>query len=701
MNVTDTPISEATNLFIDYKLEGGWTNALYDVRIAIRPFEIHGLVGESGSGKSTLALALMRYLASNARFTSGRVLLDGDDLVPKSTADMRRIWGSQISLVPQDALASLNPSYPIGDQIAEITQLHKGLSRKAAWAQAVEMLRRVKIADPEIVARRYPHQLSGGMQQRVTIAMALSTQPRLLILDEPTTSLDVTTQAVIIDLFRELIRDNQAAALYVSHDLGLVAQLCDTVTVLYGGEVMASAPVVDIFKAPLHPYTISLLASLPRPTEGAETRLPTIEGVAPSLAERPQGCVFYDRCPARIDLCRREKPPLEQIGQGRMVKCHRWREIADGSLVIDTAPSAENIPIAPRPNNVLTVDHLDKRFGKPTLMQRLTGRSAESVHAVDDVSINVRERSTLGVVGESGSGKTTLARCIVALETADRGAIELLDLPLSLDLSQRPQKALRDLQMVFQNPNDTFNPYVTVGAALDRTIQLLDGGLSRQQRAERIAELLSAVRLAADYTQRYPSELSGGEKQRVAIARAFAANPALVLTDEPTSSLDVSVQSVILNLLKDLRAQRGASYLFISHDLRAVSYLADWIVVMYLGEIVESGTSDDVYNSPSHPYTEALISAIAVPDPTVQQKHIRLEGDVPSARHIPTGCRFHTRCPRKLGQICEIEAPPWRDAGDGHRIRCHIPVEELVVLQQTAPPPRALETQADEGRENS
>jgi peptide/nickel transport system ATP-binding protein len=683
--MSDTPIIQAQNLSIDYKLEQGWVNALHNVSIAIRPLEIHGLVGESGSGKSTLALALMRYLAANARITSGQILLDGDDLVPNTTAEMRHIWGRQISLVPQDALASLNPSYQIGEQIAEITRLHEGLSRKASWERAVEMLRRVKIADPEAVAKRYPHQLSGGMQQRVTIAMALSTRPRLLILDEPTTSLDVTTEAVILDLFRELIHDNQAAALYVSHNLGLVAQLCDTVTVLYGGEVMASGSVVETYKRPLHPYTISLLASLPRPTEGVETRLPTIEGVAPSLAERPKACVFADRCPAALQLCRDVKPPLEIVQDGRMIACYRWREIADGSLVIDTAPKERNIPAPPRERYVLTADNIQKRFGKRTLLGRLTGHTGAILTAVDGVSLKIRERSTLGLVGESGSGKTTLARCIVALETADGGDITLLDIPLSLDLRQRPQSALRELRMVFQNPNDTLNPYMSVGETLSRTITRLDGTLSRDQIQARVTELLDAVRLTAEYAARYPSELSGGEKQRVAIARAFATNPALVLADEPTSSLDVSVQSVILNLLKDLRAQQGASYLFISHDLRAVSYLADWIIVMYLGEIVEAGDSEDVYTAPSHPYTEALLSAIAVPDPTVQQKRIRLEGDVPSAAHIPSGCRFHTRCPRKIGAICETDAPPWRDAGGDHFIRCHIPVDELTVLQQSSP----------------
>ncbi len=679
-------VIRAEHLNIEYKLGGHWLSVVRDVSLSIDPLEIHGLVGESGSGKSTLALALMNYLAPNERIASGSVLLDDQDLLSKSSAEMRQIWGRQISLVPQDALASLNPSYNVGDQIAEITRLHYGLSRSESWTRAVEMLRRVKIADPEVVARRYPHQLSGGMQQRVTIAMALSTQPRLLILDEPTTALDVTTQAVIVDLFRELIRDNCAAALYVSHDLGLVAQLCDRVTVLYGGEVMESASAIDLYKRSVHPYTISLLASLPRPTVGVETRLPTIEGVAPSLAERPPACVFASRCPAAIAICHAEKPPLEALDGGRMVKCHRWREIADGSLRIDNVPQAQPTDSAPKAGYVLEAAHVFKYFGEPTLTDRLTMRTPQVVRAVDDVSVRVRTRSTLGLVGESGSGKTTLARLIVGLETADKGEIELLDLPLALDLRSRPREALRDLQMVFQNPNDALNPYLMIGQQIARTISRLNSeNLIKAQIQARVIDLLAAVRLTPQYALRYPTELSGGEKQRVAIARAFATNPALIVADEPTSSLDVSVQSVILNLLKDLRAQQGASYLFISHNLDAVSYLADWIAVMYLGEIVEEGTVEQVYKPPSHPYTEALLSAIPIPDPTVTQGRIRLDGDIPSARDIPQGCRFHTRCPRKVGLICETENPPWRDAGDGHFIRCHIPVEQLTVLQQTQP----------------
>lgn len=685
-------VIEAENLNIEYKLGGQWRNVVKDVSLTIEPMEIHGLVGESGSGKSTLALALMNYLVPNERIASGRVLLEGDDLLGKTPAEMRSIWGRQISLVPQDALASLNPSYPVGEQIAEITRQHEGLSRAEAWTRAVEKLRRVKIADPEGTARRYPHQLSGGMQQRVTIAMALSTQPRLLILDEPTTALDVTTQAVIVDLFRDLIREHEAAALYVSHNLGLVAQLCDRVTVLYGGEVMASAPVTDLFKNPLHPYTISLMASLPRPTEGVETRLPTIEGTAPSLAERPTGCVFAPRCPVALHVCFDEKPPLETIAQGRTVKCHRWREIASGDLVIDTAPVVETSSAPPREGYVLEARELRKSFGAASVIDRLTGRQPNAVRAVDDVSLRVRARSTLGLVGESGSGKTTLARLIVGLTPADEGEMELLDVPLKLDLKERSRDALRDLQMVFQNPNDALNPYLSIGQQIARTIQRLSHEkLSKQEMQERVIALLQAVRLTPAYAARHPSELSGGEKQRVAIARAFATNPALIVADEPTSALDVSVQSVILNLLKDLRAREGASYLLISHDLDVVSYLADWIMVMYLGEIVEEGTVEQVYNPPSHPYTEALLSAIPIPDPTVKQGVIRLDGEIPSAREMPKGCRFHTRCPRKIGTICETDSPPMRDAGDGHFIRCHIPAEELVVLQQAPPPTRETE----------
>lgn len=676
------PVIDVQNLSVDYRLPKGWANALYDVSLTVRSGEVHGLVGESGSGKSTLALAAMRYLAANARVSSGRILFEGANLLSYSDDEIRRVWGRQISLVPQDPLASLNPAYRVGDQIAEIFRTHEHLSRSAAAESAIEMLRRVKINDAVSVAKRYPHQLSGGMQQRVTIAMALSTRPRLLVLDEPTTNLDVTTQASILDLFRELIAQENAAVLYVSHDLGIIAQLCDTVTVLYGGEVMTSGPVDAVYAHPVHPYTIGLLSSLPRPTEGIETRLRTIEGAAPSLADRPHACVFSPRCPVALDLCRQEKPLLEVGLEGRLLRCHRWREIAGGTLLLETEPvqaAAHAETFTERA--VLKVSALSKRFTQGGLLAKIGGRQQQLV-AVDDVSLMISRQSTLGLVGESGSGKTTLARCIVGLHAPDSGAMELLEMSIMTDVSKRPREALRELQMVFQNPNDALNPYHTIGQALERTIYTLaDEPMTAAQRRDRVDALLEVVRLPVSFVHRYPGELSGGEKQRVAIARAFAANPALVVADEPVSALDVSVRAVILNLLKDLRAQRGASYLLISHDMSAVAYLADTIAVMYLGQIVEYGTSEQVYGVPSHPYTEALLSAIPIPDPRAKQGRIRLDGDLPDPSNLPHGCRFHTRCPRKIGVICEQQPPPWQESTGGHGVRCHISLDELAVLQ--------------------
>lgn len=692
--MTPQPILEAEHLCIDYRLGSQWVNAIRDVSLTISAGEIHGLVGESGSGKSTLALALMRYLAPNARVSQGDIRLDGVSLLSKSRPEMEQIWGRDLCLVPQDPLAALNPAYTVGEQIAEVTRQHQGLSKSEAWAGAVAMLQKVRIADANAVAQKYPHQLSGGMQQRVVIAMALNTQPRLLILDEPTTALDVTTQAVILDLFRELLHEHQAAALYVSHDLGVIREMCQRMTVLYCGEVMASAPVAGVYQRPIHPYTIGLLASIPRVEIGASnTRLPTIPGTAPSLSQRGQGCVFAPRCPVALDRCYTEKPELETISHGRMVKCHRWNEIDTRTLRVeykDYTPESQRSREAPEeiPEYVLKAQQVSKTFGGRSLFKRLLMRRTNRVQAVKDVSVTVRRYSTLGLVGESGSGKTTLARCIVGLETADDGRMTLLDAALPPTLADRPTTLKREIQMVFQNPSDTLNPYMTVGQMLRRTLERLGAAASPSDVEKRIAELLDSVRLSNDYVNRFPNELSGGEKQRVALARAFAASPALVVADEPTSALDVSVQAVILNLLKDLRAREGASYLFISHDLRAVSYLADWLIVMYQGEIMEEGTTEHVYSIPSHPYTEALLSAIPSTDPLEQNKHIRLMAE-PNQNAERRGCPFAGRCPRQIDRICEDEAPPWREAGDDHRIRCHIPLDELTRLQTNGTPVQA------------
>lgn len=675
------PVLEARGVSIEYQIGRHWLSAVRDVTLTIHPLQIHGLVGESGSGKTTLGLGLMKYLARNARITEGEIWFDGENIVGYTPEQMRAIWGSKIALVPQNPLDSLNPSLKIGDQMTEITELHLGISRAEARQNAAAMLESVKIADPEQILDRYPHQLSGGMQQRVMIALALSTRPRLLVLDEPTTALDVTTQAAILDLVRELIKNENAAALYVSHDLGTVAQLCDQVTVLYAGEVMEGGDIYQIFDQQLHPYTSGLLASLPGFTHAAD-RLSTIEGVAPSLSERPSGCVFAPRCPVVIDKCRTHKPPLEPADDARLVRCWRWQEVRSGAIILRNKPQGKVTDVDIANDKVLETINVNKDFGAPTVLDRVLGQDAEIVHAVDDVSIKINRRSTLGLVGESGSGKTTLARSILALYTATSGEVELLEAQISNELDQRSKDELRNLQMIFQNPHDALNPYLTVGEAVGRTLSVLNTQkLTRAQLKAEVNRLLRAVGLTEQYATRYPNQLSGGEKQRVAIARAFAASPAVIIADEPTSSLDVSVQAVIINLLKDLRSEEGASYLIISHDLDIITYMADWIVVMYLGQVVEQGTAEHVSQPPMHPYTEALLSAIPVPDPTMRKGNIRLDGDMPSPRNRPSGCPFHTRCPRKIGAICEDQVPPMRPTRDGHEFRCHYTPEELEALQ--------------------
>ncbi len=678
--MSDTPVLRTENLSLDYRLGSDWVNAVCGVSLSVAEGEIHGLVGESGSGKSTVALALMGFLAPNARPSGGSVRLDGEDLLTLAPAALRERWGTKVSLVPQDALASLNPSYMIGDQIAEVLQTHEGVTRAEAWERAVAMLAEVRIANPPAVARKYPHQLSGGMQQRVMIAMALIARPRLLILDEPTTALDVTTQAAIVTLIRDLVREEGAAAVYVSHDLALVAQLCDQITVLYGGEVMESATSQTLTRRPLHPYTISLLASLPRLKNDPGARLPTIPGSAPALTARPPACVFADRCPAAVEQCHSEKPPDEHTPDGRLIKCWRWREIEAGALKIEQEQVVSHSTAPETTETLLTARKLEKRFGDSSWWSRLRGRPADGVHALDDVNVTVTAQTTVGVVGESGSGKTTLARVIIGLETTDSGTIELLGAELAPSVGQRPQAIRRQLQMIFQNPADSLNPYITVGAALERTVRRFDASLTTAEARQRVDALLTSVRLTADYAQRYPAELSGGERQRVGIARAFAANPALILADEPTSALDVSVQAAVLNLLKDLRAEQGAAYLFISHDLRAISYLADTILVMVHGAIVEEATSEQFTSAPFHPYTELLLAAL--PDPAAPPSALELaDNDHSGAVTAGKGCPFADRCPRKLGAICDEEPPPWRATAEGHRILCHIPLDELKAAQ--------------------
>jgi peptide/nickel transport system ATP-binding protein len=690
------PILKIEDLTISYRTGQGWQPAVRDFSMEISPGLTYGLVGESGSGKTTIVLGIMRYLNENGRVESGRILLNGQDLLSLTIAEMRSVWGKNLTLVPQDPLSALNPSIRVGEQIAETLRQHFGLSGPDANRRAVDLLEMVHIADPLRVANSYPHQISGGMQQRVMIALALSTEPKLLVLDEPTTSLDVTTQAIVLDLVRELIRGRHTSALYVTHNLGVVAQLCDRVAVLYAGELVEDAATSDLFARPLHPYTRGLLDSVPRLGENkALVRLRAIEGQIPPLGERPGGCVFVPRCPLAIEICE-QRPPLYAPEAGHLSRCHRWEEILRKEVnprqplaqQSDAAQTDHPAPAMPQPANepgpVLAVDNLQVHFPiRRTLSEVLRKDPRRAVLAVNGVDLTIGRGQTLGLVGESGSGKTTLSRAVVGLVEKTGGEIYLLDVTLPPDLSKRSREVLMHLQMVFQNPEEALNPNLSVGESLRRPLVTLLG-LSSETADARVSELLEAVRLPASYARRRPAQLSGGEKQRVAIARAFASNPDLLICDEPVSSLDVSVQASILNLLNNLQLDHENSILFISHNLAVVGFLADVIFVIYLGQLMQISPTEELFSPPYHPYTEALLSAIPLADPGAQQEQIRLEGELPSPSQVIRGCPFYTRCPRFLGEICVNEPPPWREDDLGRKIYCHIPLEELRTSQVKA-----------------
>lgn len=673
------PVLNIEDLTVAYRTGGGLSDAVRHVSLRIEPGQVYGLVGESGSGKSTLALAVMRYLSQDGLVRGGRIELEGRDLLALDEAQLRQVWGARVTFVPQDPLSSLNPSIRIGGQLAEMLRQHTALAPQEIRARTLELLRMVRLADPERVAESYPHQISGGMQQRVMIAMALSTEPCLLVLDEPTTGLDATTEAVVLDLFRDLIRERGTSTLYVSHNLGVVSRFSDRVAVLYAGELVEDAPTAELYTKPLHPYTQGLLDCLPRLGESKdEIRLRAIEGQIPPLSALPPACVFEPRCPLAIEICRQERPPLDCPAPGRRVRCHRWREILTGE-VDPRQPIAETPPASmPGDESVLRMDGVRVHFPLTrTLAELLTGKPPRVVKAVNGVSLSVGAGRTLGLVGESGSGKTTLARAVIGLVGRREGEIALLDVQLPTRLTERSRETLRHLQMVFQSPHEALNPYLTIGESLRQPLVNLLG--HRRARAEgEVARLLAAVRLPPAYASRYPGQLSGGEKQRVAIARAFAASPELLLCDEPVSALDVSVQASILNLLNALQARNGTAMVFISHDIAVVGYLADEVAVLYLGNLMEVASAQAIFAPPYHPYTEALLSSIPLIDPQATQEHVRLEGEVPSAVEVPSGCPFHSRCPRVLGEVCVQERPPWRvDEETGKRVFCHIPIEEL------------------------
>ncbi|OFW59300.1 MAG: hypothetical protein A2133_04950 [Actinobacteria bacterium RBG_16_64_13] len=716
------PTFKTERLSVVYLTEQGPLRAVRGVSLSVAAGETMGVVGESGSGKTTLALGAIGYLPANGRVESGTSRLAGVDLAGRPRRELRHVWGSKVGLVSQNPQAALNPTLTIGRQMDEMGRRHLSLGRRAAREASLAMLERVAMPDPQAVASRYPHQLSGGMLQRCALAMALLTHPAVLILDEPTTGLDVTSQATILDLLDDLKAQFHTAILYITHNLGVVARVCDRIAVMYAGEISEEATAPDLFAQPLHPYTANLLRCVPRlGGQGTQERLATIPGSLPQMGDLPSGCVFAPRCPLAVEDCRAARPPLVEANAGRKTACLRWQILrseegrqtalqldlrAAAPLTLSAVPRAPAGPprvrdgsssppgtLVAMPQDLLTVEDAAKECPGP--------RPRSTVKAVDGTTLSVGAQQTFGLVGESGSGKTTLARIVAGLTRPTRGHVHLEGTPLGPSVSGRDPSVLRRLQMVFQSPETSLNPRQTAGQAVMRPLVLL-AGLERREAGQRARELLEAVRLPASYFDRYPGELSGGEKQRVAIARAFAAGPDLVICDEPVSSLDVSVQGALMNLIGDLQDGAGTSYLFISHDLAAVQHLSHFIGVMYLGALMEMGDAARVLASPYHPYTEALLSAVPVPDPTSRDHRMRLRGSPPSSAETPSGCRFHPRCPRFQGDLCRDQAPPWRLSDGGviardaatpatadaaaaaaeHAICCHIPLHDLAALQE-------------------
>ena len=666
-----TPALALDGLSVAYRVRGRDLPVLSDVSLTIGRGEAYGLVGESGSGKSTVALAVQMVLPPNGRISAGRARVRGYDVAALDASELRAVRAREIAMVFQDPGKALNPSLTVGRQVAEVFEV-LGRPRAEAWERAEAMLERVRISGPARVMASYPHQLSGGMQQRVVIAMALAKDPALLILDEPTTGLDATIEAEVLDLVQALRREFGASILFISHNLGAIAGLCDRVGVLYAGRLVEEGTAREIFAKPRHPYTAGLLRCLPRTgTAKGEARLDSIPGFPPPPGSITVGCVFAPRCGLARERCRVETPPMVTVGPDHLTRCHFSDEVE--ALPRQDATSATP-PLQDGATPVLELNNLSKTYAV----------GARPIYALRDVSLTIGAGETLGLVGESGSGKSTLANLLLGLAEHDPGgAIHLDGAPLPPSVKQRSRQEVKALQIVFQNPDSALNRAHTVRHLIGRAVKKLAGLTGRAIEAE-VTRLVEAVRLTPRQLPARPRQLSGGMKQRVAVARAFAADPRVVVCDEPTSALDVSVQSAILNLLSELQHERGVSYLLISHDLGVVRYLSDRIAVLYLGRLMEVGPAAAVLDGPHHPYTEALLSAA----PSIsgeRGQRIRLAGEIPSPLSPPSGCVFNTRCPRKFGSICETEEPDFVPDANGHAIRCHLPPEKLGKVGGEAP----------------
>jgi peptide/nickel transport system ATP-binding protein len=683
----NTTVLEVDNVQINYETRKGDVEAIQGVSFKVGEGETVGLVGESGCGKSTIAFGIVNFLGPNGKIVDGSIRFQGEELVGRSQKELKKLRGDRISMVFQDPMQALNPSVRLGEQLAEVLTCHRDVSQEEAWERSIEMLKRVNMPDVENVMVRYSHQISGGQQQRIVIAMAMLNNPALIIMDEPTTALDVTVEAAVLDLLEELKHDFNAANIFITHNLGVVARVSDYLCVMYAGQMVESGPLAEIFRNPRHPYTMGLLACVPRLGDSKlDSLLHPIRGRVPPPAERSKTeCIFAPRCNYVTEDCRKARPGFTEISPGHSARCIYALEIED-RVRTKRRRKPGDIPVQPEAadKDLLSFDHLKVYYPQESnSVVSLFGLGEKKyVKAVDDVSVRVAKGRTLGVVGESGCGKSSLVKGLIGLEPVTDGDVQFMGIDTTMPVTERDTKLIKEMQMVFQNPDSTLNPSYSVGSQIARPIKRFKTA-PRGQVKDEVIKLLKAVRLPPTFYERLPRQLSGGEKQRVGIARALASRPDLIICDEPVSALDVSVQAAVINLLLEIQQVFGSSMIFIAHDLSVVRFFSDDIAVMYLGQIVEVGPADAIYDPPYHPYTEALLSAVPIPDPDAEQKEIRLSGNVPSALDPPSGCRFHTRCPRRqemlpnTGKICETKTPPWRDSQKGHRILCHIPLEEL------------------------
>ena len=679
----NTPLLQIKDLHTDIEIRNGVVRALSGVDLHVNPGETLGIVGESGSGKTMTALSLMGLLPQGGKVSSGSIILDGQDLTKMPLHLKRKMRGTKVGMIFQDPLTSLNPTMKIGLQVCEPLRVHEKLSKRAALARAVEILKRVGMPRPEVVINNYPHQLSGGMRQRVMIAMALVCKPRILIADEPTTALDVTTQMQILDLIDELRDEYKMGVILITHDLGVVAGHTDRVAVMYAGRIVETAPTKTLFTEPKHRYTSSLMAALPERALAAGTKLFSIPGAPPSLTNLPKGCRFAARCLWATDECRAGYPELNGDENHTFSCFHPVQEGDESPAVLqammDSGKAEDAVDSTGQISHEVLLDVKEASREYESAGSGFFKRDKGVVSAVDRVSISVKKGETYGLVGESGCGKSTVGRLIAGLEPPSGGAIELDGRDLAKLKGRDAVRIHRDVQMMFQDSYAAMDPRMRIDQILAEPMSIQKTGNARQI-AERIMEILEQVGLTEEILDRYPHEFSGGQLQRIGFARSLTLAPDLIVADEPVSALDVSVQAQVLNLMKDLQQELGLSYLFISHDLAVVQYMADRIGVMYLGRIVEEGPASEVVKNPKHPYTKALIDSIPVPDPEFQhdESAIKLTGEPPSAVNPPEGCRFRPRCPF-AGEECKVQ-PMLTD--ETHRVACHHPLLTLSVKEE-------------------